>query len=182
MPASIAPAAPAPPDDMADRLANLTKLGELMNAGLLPWARGRRGAGRPRSARLPASHDSRVPYGPLRPRLVVMWERNDHGDHEHADRAGPRSSPARAAELLHAGGRAGPDRGYYYQLLASAGWASLPLLPLVRRPTLVLAGDDDPLIPLVNGRIMHRVIAGSELHVYRGGYLDLIAEPHRLAP
>ena len=93
-----------------------------------------------------------------------------------------RSSPARAADLLHAGGRAGPDRGYYYQLLASAGWTSLPLLPLVRRPTLVLAGDDDPLIPLVNGHILHRLIAGSELHVYRGGHLDLIAEPHRLAP
>jgi poly(3-hydroxyalkanoate) depolymerase len=93
-----------------------------------------------------------------------------------------RSSPARAAELLHAGGRAGPDRGYYYQLLAGAGWTSLPLLPLLRRPALVLAGDDDPLIPLVNGHIMHRLIAGSELHVYRGGHLDLIAEPHRLAP
>jgi len=93
-----------------------------------------------------------------------------------------RSSPARAAELLHAGGRRGPDRGYYYQLLAGAGWTSLPLLPLLRRPTLVLAGDDDPLIPLVNGRIMHRLIPGSELVVYRGGHLDLIAEPHRLAP
>jgi hypothetical protein len=33
-----APAAPAQPDDMADRLANLTKLGELMNAGLLTQA------------------------------------------------------------------------------------------------------------------------------------------------
>jgi poly(3-hydroxyalkanoate) depolymerase len=93
-----------------------------------------------------------------------------------------RSSPARAAELLHAGGPAAPGRGYYYQLLAGAGWTSLPLLPLLRRPTLVLAGDDDPLIPLVNGRIMHRLIAGSELYVYRGGHLDLIAEPHRLVP
>jgi len=93
-----------------------------------------------------------------------------------------RSSPARAAELLHAGGRAGPGRGYYYQLLAGAGWTSLPLLPLLRRPALVLAGHDDPLIPLVNGRILHRLIAGSELHVYRGGHLDLIAEPHRLVP
>jgi poly(3-hydroxyalkanoate) depolymerase len=93
-----------------------------------------------------------------------------------------RSSPARAAELLYAGGRAGRDRGYHYQVLAGAGWTSLPLLPLLRRPTLVLAGDDDPLIPLVNGRILHRLIAGSELHVYRGGHLDLIAEPHRLAP
>ena len=29
---------------------------------------------------------------------------------------------------------------------------------------------------------MHRLIAGSELHVYRGGHLDLIADPHRLTP
>jgi poly(3-hydroxyalkanoate) depolymerase len=93
-----------------------------------------------------------------------------------------RSSPGRAAELLHADGQRGRDRGYYYQLLAGAGWTSLPLLPLLRRPTLVLAGDDDPLIPLVNGRIMHRLVAGSELVVYRGGHLDLIAEPDRLVP
>jgi hypothetical protein len=33
-----APAASAQPDDMADRLANLTKLGELMSAGLLTQA------------------------------------------------------------------------------------------------------------------------------------------------
>ena len=52
-------------------------------------------------------------------------------------------------------GRPGPGRGYYYQLLAGAGWTSLPRL---RRPTLLLAGDDDPLIPLINGHIMHRLI------------------------
>ena len=95
---------------------------------------------------------------------------------------GMRSRPARVAGLLHADGRRGPGRGYYYQLLAGAGWTSLPLLPLLRRPTLVLAGHDDPLIPLVNGHILHRLIAGSELVVYRGGHLDLIAEPDRLAP
>ena len=33
-----APVAPAQPDDLAERLANLTKLGELMNAGLLTQA------------------------------------------------------------------------------------------------------------------------------------------------
>jgi poly(3-hydroxyalkanoate) depolymerase len=93
-----------------------------------------------------------------------------------------RAAPERAAELLHAAGRAGPDRGYYYQLLAGTGWTSLPLLPLLRRPTLLLAGDDDPLIPLINGHIMHRLIPGSELVIYPGGHLDLVAEPHRLAP
>jgi poly(3-hydroxyalkanoate) depolymerase len=93
-----------------------------------------------------------------------------------------RAAPRRAAELLHAGGRAGPDRGYYFQLLAGTGWTSLPLLPLLRRPTLLLAGDDDPLIPLINGHIMHRLIPGSELVIYPGGHLDLVADPHRLAP
>jgi pimeloyl-ACP methyl ester carboxylesterase len=63
-----------------------------------------------------------------------------------------------------------------------AGWTSLPLLPLLHRPTLLLAGADDPLIPLINGHIMHRLIPGSELVVYPGGHLDLVAEPHRLAP
>src|SRR6266536_895433 len=64
-----------------------------------------------------------------------------------------RASPALAADLLHATTRRGPGRGYYYQLLASAGWTSLPLLPLLRQPTLILAGDDDPIIPLANARI-----------------------------
>ncbi|HEY6276911.1 MAG TPA: poly(3-hydroxyalkanoate) depolymerase [Streptosporangiaceae bacterium] len=93
-----------------------------------------------------------------------------------------RATPARAAELLGAAALTGTRRGYYYQLLAGAGWTSLPLLPLLRPPTLVLAGDDDPLIPLINARIMHMLIRGSQLHIYRGGHLDLIAEPHRLAP
>ena len=127
---------------------------------------------------------------PARPRVLRhMLTTRRHRDPRYAARiAGEiyggsmRSAPERAAELLHAAGRAGPDRGYYYQLLAGAGWTSLPLLPLLRRPTLLLAGDDDPLIPLINGRIMHRLIPGSELVIYRGGHLDLIAEPQRLAP
>jgi poly(3-hydroxyalkanoate) depolymerase len=91
-----------------------------------------------------------------------------------------RTRPARAAELLRA--VAPSRRGYYYQLLAVAGWTSLPLLPLLRHPTLIMAGDDDPLIPVVNARIMHRLLARSQLYVYRGGHLDLIADPDRLAP
>jgi pimeloyl-ACP methyl ester carboxylesterase len=65
---------------------------------------------------------------------------------------------------------------------AGLGWTSLPFLPLLRQPTLILAGDDDPIIPLVNARIMHRLITGSELAVYHGGHLDLVAEPDWMAP
>ena len=92
-----------------------------------------------------------------------------------------RNDPALARELLHATTRLGPARGYYYQLLASACWTSLPLLPRLRQPTLILAGDDDPIIPLVNARIMHRLIPRSQLHIYRGGHLELAADSGRLA-
>jgi hypothetical protein len=68
-----------------------------------------------------------------------------------------RHNPALARALLHATRRLGPARGYYYQLISAAGWTSLPRLPGLRPPTLILAGDDDPLIPLANARIMHRL-------------------------
>jgi poly(3-hydroxyalkanoate) depolymerase len=93
-----------------------------------------------------------------------------------------RADPARASDLLHATTRLGPSRGYYYQLLAGLGWTSLPLLPLLRQPTLILAGDDDPIIPLANARLMHRLIRRSELNIYHGGHLDLVSEADRMAP
>jgi len=92
-----------------------------------------------------------------------------------------RDGASRISELLRAAAGPGPGRGYYYQLLAAAGWTSLPLLPLVRQPTLILAGDDDPLTPLANARIMHRLIPRSELTIYHGGHLDLVSEPKRMA-
>ena len=93
-----------------------------------------------------------------------------------------RTNPALARDLLHATTRLGPSRGYYYQLISSAGWTSLPRLPRLRPPTLILAGDDDPIIPLVNARVMHRLIAHSELHIYHGGHLELAADAERIAP
>jgi poly(3-hydroxyalkanoate) depolymerase len=93
-----------------------------------------------------------------------------------------RDHPERVKELLHATARVGPRRGYYYQLLAGAGWTSLPMLPFLRPPTLVMAGDDDPIIPLANARLMRAMIPRSEIFIYEGGHLELIAEPKRLAP
>jgi len=53
---------------------------------------------------------------------------------------------------------------------------------LLRRPTLILAGDDDPIIPLVNARIMHRLVPRSEVHIYHGGHLELGSDAERMAP
>src|SRR6202034_375021 len=87
-----------------------------------------------------------------------------------------RKDPMVARDLLHAMTRLGPARGYYYQLMASLSWNRLAWLPKLRPPTLILAGDDDPIIPLVNARIMHRLIHRSKLHVYRGGHLELAVD------
>jgi poly(3-hydroxyalkanoate) depolymerase len=83
---------------------------------------------------------------------------------------------------VHGHHHGGMGRGYLYQLLASAGWASLPFLPWLRQPTLILAGNDDPIIPLANARLMHTLIRGSRLHIYPGGHLGLVTEATELAP
>ena len=51
-----------------------------------------------------------------------------------------------------------------------------------RQPTLVLAGDDDPIIPLANARILAALIPSARLHVYHGGHLELVTRPDLLAP
>ena len=86
-----------------------------------------------------------------------------------------------AAAMQHHN-RAELSRGYLYQLAASAGWTSVPFLPLIRQSTLILAGDDDPIIPLANARLMKRLIPESRLHVYHGGHLALVTEAAELAP
>ena len=98
------------------------------------------------------------------------------------DGGSARENPIVARDLLHATTRLGPAWGYYYQLLATAGWTSLPFLPRLRSRTLILAGDDDPIIQLVNGQLMHALIPDSRLHVYHGGHLALITEAAQLAP
>jgi poly(3-hydroxyalkanoate) depolymerase len=127
---------------------------------------------------------------PGRPRVLVQmvtprrYLNPDFTERVAADLYGGtiRSDPARARALLHGNTRVGPRRGYLYQLVAAAGWTSLPVLPFIRQPTLLLAGDDDPVVPLVNARIMGRLLPEAELHVYHGGHLGLLTEAAELAP
>ncbi len=93
-----------------------------------------------------------------------------------------RTDTAEVAAAMHHGNRPGPSRGYLYQLAAAAGWTSVPFLPLLRQRTLILAGDDDPIIPLANARLMHALIRGSRLHVYCDGHLGLVTQAAELAP
>jgi poly(3-hydroxyoctanoate) depolymerase len=73
-------------------------------------------------------------------------------------------------------------RAHVEQLYAISGWSSLPWLHTLRQPTLVLAGDDDPIIPLVNARLIAWRIPNSRLHVVRGGgHLFFLEQPGPIA-
>ncbi|GAB2764346.1 poly(3-hydroxyalkanoate) depolymerase [Nocardioides salsibiostraticola] len=127
---------------------------------------------------------------PAHPRVLrIMLTPRRHRDSDYAASVAStiyggsmRTDPSRGARLLHAATRSGPQRGYYLQLLAGAGWSSLPGLPFIKQPVLVLAGDDDPIIPLINGKVIARLVPKARLHVYRGGHLGIITESDELAP
>ena len=71
--------------------------------------------------------------------------------------------------------------GYLYQLLALIGWTSLPWLWTIRQPTLILMGRDDPLVPVVNGRIMASLIPNSRLEIIDDGHLFMVTRPGETA-
>ncbi len=72
--------------------------------------------------------------------------------------------------------------GYLYQLIAIQGWASLPWLHRLPHRTLVLAGDQDPIVRLVNGRILANRIRNASLHVVEGGgHLFLFTRSEEMA-
>jgi poly(3-hydroxyalkanoate) depolymerase len=93
-----------------------------------------------------------------------------------------RRAPDDVRQLVYEQERLGSRAGYVLQLLAGLGWSSLPALPLLRQPTLILAGDDDPIIPLVNAKIMLALLPHASLHVYADGHLGLITSAERLGP
>ena len=78
--------------------------------------------------------------------------------------------------------RAGSKMGYLHQLLAGSVWTSLFGLPAVRQQTLIVAGTDDPTIPVVNARIMHALLPHSRLYLHSGGHIDLVHNAEELAP
>ena len=83
------------------------------------------------------------------------------------------------AILFNGGGKGSPvslnaatppsPTGILGQLAALAAWSSVPLLPLLDVPALILAGDEDEVVPPINARFLHSLIPGSKLTLVRGG-------------
>jgi poly(3-hydroxyalkanoate) depolymerase len=77
--------------------------------------------------------------------------------------------------------RLGSVLGYFYQMLGGVGWTSIFWLRKLRQPTLILHGDDDPLVPLVNAKIMQHLIPHAKLHIFHDGHLGLGTSARELA-
>ena len=94
-----------------------------------------------------------------------------------------RRDPDSPRLTLAAESAAGPSlHGYLGQIYAISGWTSLPWLRTLRQQTLVLAGDDDPIVPVANGRILTRCIPHARLHIVRrGGHLFLLDSAAEMA-
>lgn len=68
--------------------------------------------------------------------------------------------------------------GWSCQLAAFAGWSSLPFLPLLDLPVLIMADEDDQLIPPANAQVLHGAIRRSRLDMVKGGgHLFMLGRP-----
>lgn len=60
-------------------------------------------------------------------------------------------------------------RGYIYQLMCMLGWTSLPALPFMHKETLIMMGDEDQIVPPINGKILAAMIPNSRMITFEGG-------------
>lgn len=73
-------------------------------------------------------------------------------------------------------------RGYMAQMMALWGWTALPYLPLMRQPTLVLTGDNDNIVRVINGKLLAAFIRRSRLEIIEGGHLFILSNPEQTYP
>ena len=85
------------------------------------------------------------------------------------------------ADKVHQNLRWQSPLGYYLQVVAGAGWTSVHWLHRLSQPTLIMAGEDDPLVPLANAKLMHFLIPNSVLQVFDCGHLFLLTRTQEAA-
>ena len=77
--------------------------------------------------------------------------------------------------------RTGSSRGYLFQLLAGVGWTSWLWLPQLKLPVLIMMGADDPIVPVVNGRILASRLPDARLELVDCGHLFILTHPEETA-
>ena len=74
-------------------------------------------------------------------------------------------------------------RGYMWQLVSVMRWSGLPILPNIPHEVLVLAGDDDPMIPVINAMMLTHALQNGRLMVLRNeGHLMMMDPDSRIHP
>jgi pimeloyl-ACP methyl ester carboxylesterase len=108
---------------------------------------------------------------------AARTQRPAHRRRPHRPRAGRARPPRRRTAQDPPG-----PLGYAYQVYATAGWSSLLWLHRDPQPALVIAGEDDPSVPLRNGRVLAaRLPNARQPGVKWGGHLFLLDEPESVA-
>jgi poly(3-hydroxyalkanoate) depolymerase len=130
-------------------------------------------------------------FGRAVPNLQTMLRMADprrYTDHAYLRQIAPeiyggamRDQPELAVEYL-GNARRPSFFGYYGQVFAAMGWSSLPWLHRLPQPTLVLAGSDDPLVPLDASRQLAERIPGGQLHVFDDGHLFMMTSLDQVLP
>jgi poly(3-hydroxyalkanoate) depolymerase len=72
--------------------------------------------------------------------------------------------------------------GCSLQLMAITGWTSAFWLHTVRQPTLIMMGTDDPIVPVVNGRLLASLMPHAKLVTVADGHLFLLTSARECAP
>ena len=127
-----------------------------------------------------------VPGSPFA--LARLFNPRRYADSSHFARVAPRvyGGAARhdASLLQEYAARVKPPHwlGYFYQQFAFWGWTSLPWLALLRQSTLIVSGNDDPLVPVINARILAGLIPRARLEIVDDGHLFLLTNPSAIAP
>jgi pimeloyl-ACP methyl ester carboxylesterase len=115
------------------------------------------------------------------PVLAKMLTPRRFLDHRYAAKIAPeiyggtaRNDPMMIKRVFDRQLMAGSRVGYAHQLMAGIGWTSVFVLPLIRQRTLIVAGRDDPIMPLANAKIMNRLLPNAQLDIHDGGHVELI--------
>jgi poly(3-hydroxyalkanoate) depolymerase len=74
------------------------------------------------------------------------------------------------------------SQGYWWQLYAASAWTSMHWLHKLDQETLIMAGNDDPLVPVINARVLHNRIPNSVLVELDCGHLFLMTLMDEVVP
>lgn len=70
--------------------------------------------------------------------------------------------------------------GYFTQVRAMCSWTSLPWLRTIDKPTLIIAGKYDGLIPIANQLLLANMIPDATLKIYSAGHLLMYTKRHEV--